>query len=370
MSPPTLDVRPGPRRRARGARAGSWPTPSVALPTRTGAVTLGKRYAALGADRRGTPAPGSAPRTTSQAARELARRGRLAFAEEIPALRGHPGRRRGPQLRRLLVPRDPLDDKDVILEIKAGEGGDESALFAADLLRMYLRYAERRGWATEILDSGGVRSRWVQGRPGGGEGPGCRRPDEAPFARFKFEGGVHRVQRVPVTESGGGSIPRGRRPRASRGRGRRRRPSTPPTCASTCIARRTRRPERQHHRLSRANHPSAERRRGLLPEREEPAAEQGVRYADPSLPASGRSRSRPRTPTGIRRSPGPRCAPSIAASGSAPTTSPRAGSRSSGRVQGPQFGRGARRGPRRRSSSRCVDADRKAARLASRSPTA
>jgi len=103
----------------------------------------------------------------------------------------------------LLVPRDPMDDKDVILEVKAGEGGQESALFAADLLRMYLRYAERRGWRTEILDSeesdlGGYKDVQVAVKARGTVEPG-----EAPFARLKFEGGVHRVQRVPVTESQG-----------------------------------------------------------------------------------------------------------------------------------------------------------------------
>ncbi len=103
----------------------------------------------------------------------------------------------------LLVPRDPMDDKDVILEVKAGEGGQESALFAADLLRMYLRYAERRGWRTEILDSeesdlGGYKDVQVAVKARGTVEPG-----DAPYARLKFEGGVHRVQRVPVTESQG-----------------------------------------------------------------------------------------------------------------------------------------------------------------------
>jgi peptide chain release factor 1 len=104
------------------------------------------------------------------------------------------------RLRELLVPKDPNDSKDVLLEVKAGEGGDESALFAGDLLRMYLRYAERQGWATEVLDAeptdlGGYRSATVAVRG--------RRPDSAVWARLKYEGGVHRVQRVPVTESQG-----------------------------------------------------------------------------------------------------------------------------------------------------------------------
>ena len=107
------------------------------------------------------------------------------------------------RLRRLLVPRDPTDDKDAILEVKSGEGGEESALFAGDLLRMYSRYAETRGWKVEILDAnesdlGGYKSVTVAVKAKGAPPPG-----EAPFALLKFEGGVHRVQRVPVTESQG-----------------------------------------------------------------------------------------------------------------------------------------------------------------------
>jgi peptide chain release factor 1 len=107
------------------------------------------------------------------------------------------------RLRTLLLPRDPMDDKDVILEVKAGEGGEESALFAGDLVRMYLRYAERRGWSTEIIDAvesdlGGYKDISVAVKARGVPEPG-----DAPYARLKFEGGVHRVQRVPVTESQG-----------------------------------------------------------------------------------------------------------------------------------------------------------------------
>ncbi|GAA4944492.1 peptide chain release factor 1 [Yinghuangia aomiensis] len=107
------------------------------------------------------------------------------------------------RLRHLLVPRDPADDKDVILEIKAGEGGEESALFAGDLLRMYLRYAERVGWKTEVIDAnasdlGGYKDVSVAVKAKGSPAPG-----EGVFARLKFEGGVHRVQRVPATESQG-----------------------------------------------------------------------------------------------------------------------------------------------------------------------
>jgi peptide chain release factor 1 len=106
------------------------------------------------------------------------------------------------RLTELLLPRDPHDTSDVVLEIKSGEGGEESALFAGDLLRMYLRYAERRGWRTEVLDGvaselGGYKDVTVAVKGG-------RRDDVAGvWARLKFEGGVHRVQRVPVTESQG-----------------------------------------------------------------------------------------------------------------------------------------------------------------------
>lgn len=106
-------------------------------------------------------------------------------------------------LAELLAPRDPDDAKDVIVEVKAGEGGDESALFAGDLLRMYLRYAERRGWKTEVLsasdsDLGGYKDVTVAVKS-----KGTPAPADGVWARLKYEGGVHRVQRVPVTESQG-----------------------------------------------------------------------------------------------------------------------------------------------------------------------
>lgn len=136
-----------------------------------------------------------------QAARELAGEDPdfAAEADSIGVARAQVADR----LAMLLVPRDPLDDKDVILEIKAGEGGEESALFAGDLLRMYLRYAERRGWKTEVLDAeesdlGGYKNVQVAVKARGNPELG-----QAPYSRLKFEGGVHRVQRVPVTESQG-----------------------------------------------------------------------------------------------------------------------------------------------------------------------
>jgi peptide chain release factor 1 len=100
------------------------------------------------------------------------------------------------ELHVLLLPRDPNDDRDVILEVRAGAGGDEAALFAAELLRMYLRYAARHKFATEVLslnETGidGIKEAIVQVR---GDGA---------YSRLKFEGGVHRVQRIPATESSG-----------------------------------------------------------------------------------------------------------------------------------------------------------------------
>jgi peptide chain release factor 1 len=161
---------------------------------------LGRRYAELGPVV-ATIRELAAVRGDLAAARELAAED-PTFAEEAGQLaESLPGLEQ--KLRELLLPRDPNDGKDVILEIKAGEGGEESALFAGDLLRMYLRYAERQGWKTELLgstesDLGGFKdvSVAVKAR-------GSARPGEGIWARLKYEGGVHRVQRVPVTESQG-----------------------------------------------------------------------------------------------------------------------------------------------------------------------
>jgi peptide chain release factor 1 len=162
------------------------------------ARTLGKRYAEIGpivATYQQWRALGDDLDTARELAGEDA-----SFAAEVPELE----RRRSAledELRLLLVPKDPNDDKDVILEVKAGEGGEESALFARDLLRMYTRFAERQGWKTELLDEtesdlGGVKDATVavRGRASG---------STMPWSRLKYEGGVHRVQRVPETESQG-----------------------------------------------------------------------------------------------------------------------------------------------------------------------
>ena len=136
-----------------------------------------------------------------EAARELAHEDE-SFAEEAEALAEQRATAEE-RLRHLLVPRDAADSKDALLEIKSGEGGEESALFAGDLLRMYTRYAELRGWKTEQLDAnesdlGGFKSVTVAVKA-----KGVPEPGEAPYALLKFEGGVHRVQRGPVTESQG-----------------------------------------------------------------------------------------------------------------------------------------------------------------------
>ncbi|MCU1522709.1 MAG: peptide chain release factor 1, partial [Arthrobacter sp.] len=123
------------------------------------------------------------------------------FAAEVPELEAAL-ETAAAKLRRLLIPRDPDDARNVILEVKGGEGGDEAALFAADLLRMYTRYAESRGWKTEMIsanesDLGGYKDVQVAIKGSSND------PAEGVYARLKFEGGVHRVQRVPVTESQG-----------------------------------------------------------------------------------------------------------------------------------------------------------------------
>ncbi len=104
------------------------------------------------------------------------------------------------RIRDLLIPKDPADAKDVILEVKGGEGGDEAALFAGDLVRMYTRYAETQGWKTELVSA-------TEGEMGGYKDISLavksRDPANPVYGRLKYEGGVHRVQRVPVTESQG-----------------------------------------------------------------------------------------------------------------------------------------------------------------------
>jgi peptide chain release factor 1 len=100
------------------------------------------------------------------------------------------------ELRILLVPKDPNDEKNVVLEIRAGTGGDEAALFAGDLFRMYSRYAERQGWRVEVLNLSETGGGGIKEVIAGVEGKGA-------YSRLKYESGVHRVQRVPATEASG-----------------------------------------------------------------------------------------------------------------------------------------------------------------------
>lgn len=134
------------------------------------------------------------------AAKELAKEDE-SFAEELQQIEEDLAATQE-KVRRLLIPRDPDDARDVILEIKGGEGGAESALFGADLLRMYMHYAESKGWKTELLekdesDLGGYKNVQIAIKSQATD------PSQGVWAHLKYEGGVHRVQRVPVTESQG-----------------------------------------------------------------------------------------------------------------------------------------------------------------------
>lgn len=100
------------------------------------------------------------------------------------------------EIKILLLGKDPRDEKDVIMEIRAGAGGEEASLFAADLFRMYTRYAEKRGWKVEVLGSS-------ESDMGGFKEVVFEVKGKGAFSKLKFESGVHRVQRIPVTESGG-----------------------------------------------------------------------------------------------------------------------------------------------------------------------
>ena len=202
------------------------------------------------------------------------------------------------QLTRLLLPRDPADDKNVIVEIRAGTGGEEAALFAAELYRMYTRYAETRGWTTEMLSAndtgiGGFKEVifLVKGK--------------GAYSRLKFESGVHRVQRVPVTESSGRihtstatvvvlpevedvevHIPdKGHRDRSlsQRGRGR---------------------AERPKELDRRAHPPPAHRHRRAVPGRAQPTAKQTARHVHLAR-AAVRHGTRPARSRNHRRAPQP-----------------------------------------------------------------
>ena len=141
----------------------------------------------------------TATRGDLEAARELAADD-SSFAAEVVELEAKVAEL-DDHLTDMLAPRDPHDADNIVLEVKSGEGGEESALFAADLARMYIRYAERRGWTVTILDEtfsdlGGYKEATISIAGKGDSADGV-------WSRLKWEGGVHRVQRVPVTESQG-----------------------------------------------------------------------------------------------------------------------------------------------------------------------
>ena len=161
---------------------------------------VGRRYAELGRVNAAAQAYLAAA-SDLEAGREMAAED-PDFAAELPGME-QAFAQASAVLLQVLIPRDPNDARDVIMEIKAGEGGEESALFAGDLLRMYERYAEAQGWKLEVLgltesDLGGVKDAQVAIKAKGNPAP-----EEGVWAHLKYEGGVHRVQRVPVTESQG-----------------------------------------------------------------------------------------------------------------------------------------------------------------------
>lgn len=120
--------------------------------------------------------------------KEIAEQEAQAARERLPAL--------DEEIRRQLVPRDPRDERNAVIEVRAGTGGEEAALFAAELLRMYIRYAERQGWPAEMVEGAVAEA--------GGMKEGILRIEgDGAYGRLKFEGGVHRVQRIPETEAKG-----------------------------------------------------------------------------------------------------------------------------------------------------------------------
>ncbi|MDX1559014.1 MAG: peptide chain release factor 1 [Marinobacter sp.] len=134
-----------------------------------------------------------------EAARELAKDGDAdmrEMAEEELQLAEQKSEELDEELQRLMLPKDPNDGKNVFLEIRAGTGGDEAAIFAGDLFRMYLRYAERRRWQVEVLSES-------EGEHGGYKELIARVAGDGVYGALKFESGAHRVQRVPETESQG-----------------------------------------------------------------------------------------------------------------------------------------------------------------------
>jgi peptide chain release factor 1 len=166
-------------------RSGEYQTLAKELGRLRPLLEVGGRYRKLLADLEGARA------LLDEEDEELRKEARDEIARLEPGLEAA-----GRELRLLLVPPDPNDGRDVILEIRSGAGGEEAALFAADLFRMYCRYCERRGWRIEPLSLSESSSGGIKEVIASISGPGV-------WSRMKYERGVHRVQRVPVTESAG-----------------------------------------------------------------------------------------------------------------------------------------------------------------------
>ena len=187
-----------------------------------------------------------------------------------------------PELQRLLLPQDPADQSNIFLEIRAGTGGDEAALFAGDLLRMYLRYAEMRRWSCEVMSES-------LGEHGGYKEVIVRIVGRGAYSRLKFESGGHRVQRVPRPSPKAGFTPR---------------PARSPSCRRSTRSTRSRstartedrylprlgcgRSARQQDRLGHPHHPSAHQHRGRMSGRTLSAQESGARHVAAACAAARR----------------------------------------------------------------------------------
>jgi peptide chain release factor 1 len=166
-------------------------------------ASSGERYKKVSKERAGLEPTVEALRAWRRLAQEIADNKALLAEADMRELAKEELARLEPlvepaeeQLKVFLIPRDPSDDKDVIVEIRAGAGGDEAGLFAAELMRAYMRYAERRGWRVELMDTSG-------GALGGIKEATLTISGDAVYSWLKYESGVHRVQRVPATEAQG-----------------------------------------------------------------------------------------------------------------------------------------------------------------------
>ncbi len=187
------------------------------------------------------------------------------------------------ELQKHLLPKDPNDNRNAFLEVRAGTGGDEAAIFAGDLFRMYSRFAETRGWNVEILSSS-------EGEHGGYKEIIARISGQDVYAMLKFESGAHRVQRVPETESQGrihtSAATVAVIAEAGRAAGDRDQPGGSEGGHLPRLGRR--RPARQQDRFGDTPHPPADRHRGRMPGRAFAAQEPGPRHVPAGGPAAGR----------------------------------------------------------------------------------